>query len=206
MARRNATQNADESSNVATLEAPATDNGSNDTADSTEGTREKISRPTDDANVVETQYKIAGSVPQSLLGAVIWTPEAKNIQGIAKLVEDGKEEHIVKLAQGALDVNRQRVIRAAANSKEVAEILSGEAEGTADLSTDERVAKAVEHIQSTSSAYTYGSITRGSGTGTNAKAKKFDAAKDRAKAAVQANPELRANLAAIFGEDFDLDA
>lgn len=200
MARKNSQEAPANGSATATADAPAT-NGTTAPAAET-----RVEQPTDNPNVVRVQYKMAGAVPQALLDRVIWTPEAKNIQGLMALVEDGKEAHIVKLGQGALDVNRQRVIRAAASSKDVAEILSGEAEGTADLTQDERIARAVEYVQSASDDYIYGSITRGTGTGPTAKAKKFDAAKEKAKALAASDPAMLANLKAIFGEDFDINA
>lgn len=128
-------------------------------------------------------YKLAGDVPEALRGMELSMPEAETDEAFDSLVENGASDRR-KLAQGALDINRQRVFRTAANSEEVVKLI---AEGKVD---DAKAA-----VQAAGDTYIYGASNRGTGAGavTKAKAAKADAIAQ----AAAADPELAAKLAAL---------
>jgi hypothetical protein len=106
-------------------------------------------------------------------GVVIETPEAESTSEFLTLMEDGKEEHMLRLAQGQLDIIRQRKIREAAEDEVTADILAGKkvkadvdmgdygTEGEEiDFSTlddDQRRDAVRVRCQAIGNAYTYGS-------------------------------------------------
>lgn len=55
----------------------------------------------------------------------VTTPEAETMEEFLTLMEDGKMEHALRLAQGQLDIIRQRKIREAAEDTITADILAG---------------------------------------------------------------------------------
>ena len=128
-------------------------------------------------------YKLAGDVPEALRGMELSMPEAETDEAFDTLVENGASDRR-KLAQGALDINRQRIFRTVANSDEVVKLI---AEGKVD--------EAKAAVQAAGDGYVYGATNRGTGTGaiTKAKAAKADAIAQ----AAAADPELAAKLAAL---------
>jgi hypothetical protein len=114
-------------------------------------------------------------------GVVITTPEAESYEEFLSLVEDGKAEHALRLAQGQLDIIRQRKIREAAEDEVTADILNGKKvkldigmgdygeEGAevdfSDLDADQRRDAVRARCQAIGDAYVYGSRTAGTGAG-----------------------------------------
>lgn len=143
-----------------------------------------------------TVYKLNGKdVPQALVGKALRFPEAKSLVALREQVADGADEHIVRAAQGAIDIVRQGRARALSGSDEVAEILAGKADGSEGLDDEGRVTMALEYIQGELDEWRYGSVVRGTGTGAATRAEADQAKK--IKEAAAADPELAAKLAAL---------
>lgn len=120
-----------------------------------------------------------GNRPVVRKGLEITTKEAENVDEFLTLVEDGKPEHMLKLAQGQRDIIVQRKIRDAAEDKTTAAILAGEkvkldidmegvgAEGDevnfGEFSEDDRREAVRIRCQAVGDSYLYGS--RGPSTG-----------------------------------------
>lgn len=120
-----------------------------------------------------------GVKPLVRKGVEVKTPEAESVEEFLSLMEDGKPEHMLRLAQGQLDIIRQRKIREAAEDKVTAAILNGEkvkldmdleglgVEGDevnfGEYSEDDRREAVRIRCQAVGDAYIYGS--RGPSTG-----------------------------------------
>lgn len=141
-----------------------------------------------------------GNKPLVHKGVVIETPEAETHEELLSLMEDGKEAFADKLAQGQLDIIRQRKIREAAEDMLTAAILNGEkVEIDAGSmkgeevdfgahSQDERVEAVRDRLQAIGDEYVYGS--RGPATGGATKVLKEKAGKVDKLAAAAASGEL----------------
>lgn len=141
-------------------------------------------------------YKVSGEMSQErgIKGLEIKTREAENMDEILTLVKDGKQEHVISAAQGAIDIVVQRMIRNAAEDDVTLAILQGKvvkdeddaeyAEDYADSSDEDRRATIQTRLQNVADTYLYGS--RGPSTGsskvTKEKAAKTDAVEAAAKA------------------------
>lgn len=131
-------------------------------------------------------------------GVTITTPEAETMEEFLTLMEDGKQEHALKLAQGQLDIIRQRKIREAAEDKMTAAILNGEKvkldrdlDGIGavddevnfgDYSDDDRREAVRLRCQAVGDSYLYGS--RGPSTGAGKVVKERAAKQQKLEAAV----------------------
>jgi hypothetical protein len=141
----------------------------------------------------------------------IETPEAENVEEFLTLVEDGKEEHMLRLAQGQMDIIRQRKIREAAEDTITADILAGKtveldvtlegigAEGEkadfGSLDEADRREAVRARCQAIGDAYKYGSRAPGTGA---AKVTKEKAAKvDKLAAAASAGELDEATVAKL---------
>lgn len=151
----------------------------------------------------QADYKLAGDIPSGLQGQIVKTREAETQEEFLTLVEDGKQEHMLRLAQGALDIITQRKIREFCATEEVAAALAGKtvkwSEGDeveyGEYSEAERIADVVSRAQDVADTYTYGSRPAGTGAGKVTKTKA--AQLDKAVEAAKADPELAAKLAAL---------
>lgn len=129
---------------------------------------------------------------------VVKTDEAETLDEFitTQVEQDKPQEHTLSLAQAQLDIIKQRKIREWAAGEECDQILQGTAEGTEDMSEDERIEHALQRAQEIGDEYKYGS--RGPSTGgVNAQAK---AALKKQKAldeAAASNPEVAAKLAEL---------
>lgn len=144
-------------------------------------------------------YKLSGEMAQErgIKGLEIKTREAENMQEILTLVKDGKEEHVLNAAQGAIDIVVQRMIRNAAEDDVTLAILAGktvkedeDADFAGDYSghSDEERKDAVQtRLQQVADTYLYGS--RGPSSG-GSKVVKEKAAKVDAVAAAAAAGNL----------------
>lgn len=161
-------------------------------------------------------YKLAGDIPKVLLGKsverdgkTVLEPyainmiEAETLDEFRQQVEGGEEKHVLRLAQGAVDIVRQRKVREFLQTDEVSDALQGKtvkwAEGDevdyGQFDEDERVADVLSRAQDVADSFIYGSRPVSTGTG---KAVKADAADMRkAKEAAKADPELAAKLAEL---------
>lgn len=148
-------------------------------------------------------YKLAGSIPELLVGKEIKTREAENLEEFRQLVEGGKDENILRLAQGAFDIIDQRKVREFCESEEVAQALAGKTVKWAEddeveygaYGEAERVEDILSRAQDVAHAYVYGSRPAGTGAGKAVKAKAQQL--DVAVAAAKSDPELAAKLAAL---------
>lgn len=158
-------------------------------------------------------YKLAGDIPAALLGRVevvdgketkvpfvVNTREAESIEEMAQLVENGEQKHILRLAQGQLDIITQRKIREYLQSDEVADILAGKSVGegadTTDFSEfeeDDRVAEVLRRAQEVADTYEYGSRSAVPGGGQKAAVERDK----KVRAAAAADPALAAKLAEL---------
>lgn len=151
----------------------------------------------------QAEYKLAGTIPEVLRGRTVKTPEAETTEEFLTLVKDGNEDHMRRLAQGGLDIIRQRKIREFCESEEVAAALAGKTVKWDDtdevqygeFSEDERVSDILDRAQEVGNAYVYGSQPAGTGTGKVTKAKA--AQLDKAVEAAKNDPALAAKLAAL---------
>lgn len=148
-------------------------------------------------------YKLAGAIASLLVGVEIKTKEAESLDEMHQLVEDGKPENVLKLAQAQYDIIVQRKLRDAATSDEIADILAGktvEIDGEkldfADMSEDERKEYAASRIQQVADEYVYGARPLIAGGGTKA-AKAALANQGKIAEAAKADPDLAAKLAAL---------
>lgn len=130
-------------------------------------------------------YKLAGDVPESLKGAEFNLGEAETDDELLTMVEDGKPEHMRKLAQQSLDIVKQRLLRSWANSEEIGKLIVAK-------DFDGAVAKLREWL----GEYKYGSIVRGQGGGSAAAKQALEDKRKLAEAAAS-DPELQAKLRAI---------
>jgi hypothetical protein len=119
------------------------------------------------------------------------------------LVEGGKSENVLRLAQAQFDIIIQRKLRDAASSEEVASILAGkvvEVDGEkldfSGMSDEERIEYAVGRIQDVADDYRYGARPLIAGGGSKA-AKEALSREQGLKAAAAADPELAAKLAQL---------
>jgi hypothetical protein len=150
-----------------------------------------------------------GNKPLIREAVKITTPEAENVGEFLTLMEDGKEEHMLRLAQGQLDIIRQRKIREAAEDAVTAAILDGKteveldvaidgvgAEGdkitTADYSETDRREIVRARCQAIGDAYVYGS--RGPSTGGGKVTKEKAAKQTKLEAAVAAGELTEAEI------------
>lgn len=155
-------------------------------------------------------YKLAGEVSKTagIAGMEIGTREAETTEEFLTLVKDGKPEHMLQLAQSALDIIVQRYIRNGAEDEVTAAILAGKTvtkeqdeayEGDySSHSDDERRDVVKQRLQGISDAYVYGS--RGPATGASSVTKKKAAMADNvAKAAAEGklSDAAKAELAAL---------
>lgn len=140
-------------------------------------------------------YKLSGEMAaeRGIKGLEIKTREAENRDEILTLVKDGKEEHVISAAQGAIDIVVQRMIRNAAEDDVTLAILQGKtvkdeddaeyAGDYSDMSDEDRRATVQARLQGVADTYLYGS--RGPSTGTTKatkeKAAKVDAVETAAK-------------------------
>lgn len=141
-----------------------------------------------------------GNKPLIHKGLEITTPEATSHEELLSLMEDGKESHADKLAQGQLDIIRQRKIREAAEDALTAAILNGErvemdagsykgeTVNFADQSEDDRKEAVRDRLQAIGDEYVYGA--RGAATGGAAKVVKEKAARADKLTAAAASGEL----------------
>lgn len=151
------------------------------------------------------EYVIAGAVAKErgLAGMIVTTPEAENHGELLTLMADGKEEHSDRLAQGQLDIIRQRVIRNVIEDEVTADILagkkiSGDDTDYAALDLDGRNKACVARAQEAGDAYVYGARAQGTGvaTVTRKKAAQTDSVVAAAKAG-QLSPKTLKELAAL---------
>lgn len=145
-------------------------------------------------------YKLAGDIPEALKGKVVKTREAESLEELHQLVENGDEKHILRLAQGQLDIITQRKVREYVGSDEVGNILAGKIVGEgedaidfSEMSDEERVQEVLNRAQAVSDDYAYGSRTTTPGGGKTAAVERDK----KVRAAAQADPELAAKLAAL---------
>jgi len=141
------------------------------------------------------EYKLNGDVPEVLKGAVIMLAAAETLDDLRQQVKDGADEHIVSAGQSSIDITKQRLLRSKAGSEEIADILNGKADGTADLSPEDRKAAAVQSLQTYIDGYIYGS--RPQGTGETAKIKKSAKVGEAVVAAAVADPEFAKRMLAM---------
>lgn len=143
--------------------------------------------------------KPTGNRPLIRKGLEVKTPEAESMDEFLTLMEDGKQEHALKLAQGQLDIIRQRKIREAAEDKTTAAILNGEKikldtdlEGIGavdeevnfgDYSEEDRREAVRLRCQAVGDAYLYGSRGPSTGAGKVVKEKAAKVTKLEAQAA-----------------------
>lgn len=151
----------------------------------------------------QAEYVIAGNVAKErgLAGLKVTTPEAENHEELLSLMADGKEEHADKLAQGQLDIIRQRYIRNAIEDEVTADILAGKTIDGVDyspLTEDERKEACRVRAQEVGDAYVYGSRAAGTGvaTVTRKKAAQTDAVVAAAKSG-QLSAKTLKELAAL---------
>lgn len=129
---------------------------------------------------------------------VIKTAEAESLdEFVHNLVEQDKpEDHTNSLAQAQLDIIKQRKIREAAQSQEVADMFDGKNPDTKDLSDDERLEYVLAYLQEVGDTYKYGSRPA-STSGGNAVAKQALAREKAIKEAATQSPEVAAKLAEL---------
>lgn len=161
---------------------------------------------TDTSNATITahaEYKLAGDIPEALKGKLIKTPEAATLDQMHLLVEGGKSENVLKLAQAQFDIIIQRKLRDAATSDEIAEVLAGkvvEIDGEkldfSGMNDAERQEYAVSRVQAVADDFRYGARPLIAGGGTKA-AKEALGREAGLKKAAAADPELAAKLAAL---------
>lgn len=149
------------------------------------------------------EYKLAGNIPQALVGSLIRTPEAGTLDEMHLLVEDGKPENVLKLAQAQFDIIIQRRLRDTATSDDVAEILAGkvvEVDGEkldfSGMSDEERKAYVVDLLQGVADDFRYGSRPALT-SGKTKQAKEALEREGKLKSAAAADPELAAKLEAL---------
>lgn len=151
-------------------------------------------------------YELAGDrIPEALRGTEIKYRNAETLDEMAALVDDGKPENVLALAQAQRNIVIQRHFRNLAESEETAAILAGQIVGEGDNAVDwgqrspeTRKAYIVSQIEDIGATWLYGA--KAPGTGTSAanrvnkeKASQFDEIKKRAAE----DPELAAKLAAL---------
>lgn len=139
-----------------------------------------------------SEYKLNGDVPESLKGLTFKFKAAETMDDLRAQVKDGADEHVVASGQASIDITKQRLLRAKAGSEDVANILAGKAEGTAELDADGRKSAAQTFLQDFIDGYVYGS--RAPGSGESAKLKKSAKVGDAVVAAAAADPELAVRL------------
>lgn len=146
-------------------------------------------------------YKLNGDLGSGdvLKGATLTFKEAETLDEVRSQVKEGADEHVMRAAQSAIDITKQRLVRSWASGEEIANILAGKAEGTAEMSDDERKTHALEQLQTWVNEYVYGSRTPGSGEGAKVKARAqaFNTVAEKANA----DPALRATLIATLGRE-----
>lgn len=146
-------------------------------------------------------YKLNGDLGSGdvLKGRTLNFKEAENQADLEAQVKEGAFEHIMRAAQSAIDITKQRLVRGWAGSEEIANILAGKAEGTADLTDDEKADRALAQLQEWLDEYVYGSRPAGTGEAkrTKAAASAFGAIAEKAKA----DPAVRATLIATLGKE-----
>lgn len=152
-------------------------------------------------------YKLAGEVAKErgLAGIEINLREAESLDEFHTLVQDGKSENVLKLAQGQLDIIVQRYVRNAAEDEVTADILAGktveingEKTDFSGYDADERMEAVKQRIQEVADTYLYGA--RGPSTGTakvtKEKAAKVDKVMEAAKSGALSD-SAKAELAAL---------
>lgn len=146
-------------------------------------------------------YKLAGDLggAEVLKGRAVKFNEAENLDDLKTQVQEGAEIHIVRAAQSAIDITKQRLLRSWAGSEEITNILAGKAEGTADMDDAERQDAALALLQQWTDEYVYGS--RAAGTGEGAKVKKQAAAFSAVAEKAATDPQVRATLIATLGKE-----
>lgn len=146
-------------------------------------------------------YKLAGDLGggEVLKGRVLKFKEAETLDHVREQVQEGQDIHIVRAAQSAIDITKQRLVRSWAGSEEITNILAGKAEGTADMTDAERQDAAVAQLQTWLDEYVYGS--RPAGTGEGAKVKKQAAAFSAVAEKAATDPAVRATLIATLGKE-----
>jgi hypothetical protein len=146
-------------------------------------------------------YKRAGDVggAEVLKGRTLNFPEAETLDDVRSQVQEGADIHVVRAAQSAIDITKQRLVRSWAASEDITNILAGKAEGTADMSDAERQDGAVAQLQTWLDEYVYGSRPAGTGEGKRVKAAAAAFGTIAEKAA--ADPQVRATLIATLGKE-----
>jgi hypothetical protein len=146
-------------------------------------------------------YKLAGDLGGAdvLKGRVLKFVEGETLDEMRQQVQDGADIHIVRAAQSAIDITKQRLARGWAASEEITDILAGKAEGTADMDDAERQDAAVAKLQGWLDEYVYGS--RAQGTGEAAKTRKQAAAFSAVAEKAAADPAERLTLIQTLGKE-----
>lgn len=146
-------------------------------------------------------YKLAGDLggAEVLKGRLISFKEAETLDDLRQQVQEGADIHIVRAGQSAIDITKQRLLRSWAASEETTNILAGKAEGTADMTDDERADAALAQLQTWTDEYVYGS--RAVGTGEAAKTRKQAAAFSAVAEKAATDPQVRLTLIATLGKE-----
>lgn len=146
-------------------------------------------------------YKLNGDLGSGdvLKGRTLNFKEAETLDDVRSQVKEGGDEHIMRAAQSAIDITKQRLVRGWAGSEEIANILAGKAEGTESLSDDERADRALAQLQEWLDEYVYGS--RPAGTGERKKEKAAASAFNAVAEKAKADPAVRATLIATLGRE-----
>lgn len=162
-------------------------------------------------------YKLAGDIPRALLGRTVQKDgkdvlepytvnmvEAETLDEFRQQVENGDDKHILRLAQGAIDIIRQRKVREFLQEDAVADALAGKLVKWADgdeqdysgLDEDSIVEDILARAQSVADAFIYGSRPVSTG-GAGKRAKEAVEKVGKLQAAAAADPELAAKLAEL---------
>lgn len=146
-------------------------------------------------------YKLNGDLGSGdvLKGRTLNFVEAETLDDVRSQVKEGADEHIMRAAQSAIDITKQRLVRGWAGSEEIANILAGKAEGTADMTDDEKADHALAQLQTWLDEYVYGS--RPAGTGERKKEKAAATAFGTIAEKAKADPQVRATLIATLGKE-----
>lgn len=146
-------------------------------------------------------YKLNGDLGSGdvLKGRTFNFKEAETLDDVRSQVKEGGDEHVMRAAQSAIDITKQRLVRGWAGSEDIANILAGKADGTADMTDDERTEAAHAQLQTWLDEYVYGSRPAGTGEAKKVKAQAAAFATVAEKAA--ADPAVRATLIATLGKE-----
>lgn len=146
-------------------------------------------------------YKLAGDLGggEVLKGKTIQFKEAETLDDVRAQVQEGADIHIVRAAQSAIDITKQRLLRSWAGSEDITNILAGKADGTADMTDDERTEAALAKLQEWTDEYVYGS--RPAGTGEAKRTKQQAAAFSQVAEKAATDPAVRATLIATLGKE-----